>query len=100
MLGEEELIKLFPDFADLVQPSGIDLALDEILIQKSEASLINNEKNIPEELEKKIRSNAMGWSPTSDTAATYTRRHTRQKANEAILEISNRLLDKYNENKK
>ncbi|MBX7076091.1 MAG: deoxyuridine 5'-triphosphate nucleotidohydrolase [Methanobacteriaceae archaeon] len=48
MLGEEELIKLFPDFADLVQPSGIDLALDEILIQKSEASLINNEKNIPE----------------------------------------------------
>ena len=28
MLGEKELIKLFPDFADLVQPSGIDLALD------------------------------------------------------------------------
>lgn len=25
MLGEKELIKLFPDFADLVQPSGIDL---------------------------------------------------------------------------
>ena len=63
-------------------------------------SELMDEKNIPEELEKKIRSNAMGWSPTSDTAATYTRRHTRQKANEAILEISNRLLDKYSENKK
>ena len=30
MLGEKELIKLFPDFADLVQPSGIDLELDDI----------------------------------------------------------------------
>lgn len=48
MLGEEELIKLFPDFADLVQPSGIDLALDEIFLQKSEGSLIDNEKNLPD----------------------------------------------------
>lgn len=53
MLGEKELIKLFPDFQELVQPSGIDLALDEIFIQKSAASLIDNEKNLPdiEELE-------------------------------------------------
>jgi len=48
MLGEKELIKLFPDFAELVQPSGIDLALDEIFIQKSEGSLIDNEKNLPD----------------------------------------------------
>ena len=48
MLGEKELVKLFPDFADLVQPSGIDLELDEIFIQKSEGSLIDNEKNLPE----------------------------------------------------
>ena len=48
MLGEEELVKLFPDFADLVQPSGIDLELDKIYIQKSEGSLIDNEKNLPE----------------------------------------------------
>jgi dUTP pyrophosphatase len=47
MLGEKELIKLFPDFSDLVQPSGIDLALDEIFEQKSAASLIDNEKNLP-----------------------------------------------------
>lgn len=47
MMGEEELIKLFPEFSDSIQPSGIDLALDEILIQKSEGSLIDNEKNIP-----------------------------------------------------
>lgn len=44
MLGENELVKLFPDFKDLVQPSGIDLALDKIYIQESEGSLIDNEK--------------------------------------------------------
>ena len=48
MLGEIELKKLFPDFEDLVQPSGIDLELDEIFIQKSGGSLIDNEKNLPE----------------------------------------------------
>ena len=48
MLGEEELIKLFPDFAELVQPSGIDLPLDKIYTQESESSLIDNEKNLPE----------------------------------------------------
>ena len=48
MLGEKELIKLFPDFADLVQPSGIDLELDELFEQKSSGSLIDNEKNLPE----------------------------------------------------
>ncbi|MCL2687514.1 MAG: deoxyuridine 5'-triphosphate nucleotidohydrolase [Methanobrevibacter sp.] len=48
MLGEKELIKLFPDFKELVQPSGIDLALDEIFVQKSGGSLIDNEKNLPD----------------------------------------------------
>lgn len=48
MLGEEELVKLFPDFADLVQPSGIDLALDKIYTQESEGSLIDNQKKLPD----------------------------------------------------
>ena len=48
MLGEKELIKIFPDFADLVQPSGIDLELDKIYVQKSGGSLIDNEKTLPE----------------------------------------------------
>jgi len=48
MLGEKKLIKLFPDFEELVQPSGIDLALDEIFVQKSGGSLIDNEKNLPD----------------------------------------------------
>ena len=48
MLGEKELIKLFPNFKDLVQPSGIDLELDKIYTQKSAGSLIDNGKVLPE----------------------------------------------------
>jgi dUTP pyrophosphatase len=48
MLGEKELIKLFPDFEGLIEPSGIDLPLDEIFVQKSFGSLIDNEKNLPD----------------------------------------------------
>ena len=45
MLGERELEKLFPDFKETIEPSGIDLALDEIFTQESGGSLIDNEKN-------------------------------------------------------
>ena len=48
MLGEEELIKLFPDFKELVQPSGIDLRLNEVYAQTGPASLIDDEKRLPE----------------------------------------------------
>ncbi len=48
MLGEKELIKLFPDFKELVQPSGIDLRLENVFIQKSAGFLMDNQKNLPE----------------------------------------------------
>ncbi|MGC9517048.1 MAG: dCTP deaminase [Methanomicrobiales archaeon] len=48
MLGEKELIKLFPDFKGLIEPSGIDLPLDKVYIQKGPGSLIDNQKNLPE----------------------------------------------------
>jgi deoxycytidine triphosphate deaminase len=47
MLGEKELKKLFPEFEKLIQPSGIDLKLDKVLVQKGPGSLIDNEKNLP-----------------------------------------------------
>jgi len=50
------------------------------------------EKKITEEKEKKIRSYLMGWSPTSDTAATYTRRYVRKKAQEVSLEMQRKLI--------
>ncbi|MDR2624076.1 MAG: deoxyuridine 5'-triphosphate nucleotidohydrolase [Methanobrevibacter sp.] len=46
MLGEKELIKLFPNFKELIQASGIDLPLDKVFIQKSSGSLVDNEKEL------------------------------------------------------
>ena len=48
MLGEEELSKVFPEFKDLSQPAGIDLRIDEVFEQAGPASLIDDEKKLPE----------------------------------------------------
>lgn len=48
-----------------------------------------DEKKIPEHLEEKLRSQLMGWNPTSKTASTYTKRHVRERANEVSLSIQN-----------
>ena len=44
-----------------------------------------DEAGVTPENERQARSYLMGWSPTSDTAATYTRRHVREKAKEVSL---------------
>jgi len=54
-------------------------------------SALMDEKKIPEEQEKKMRSYLMGWSETSHSATTYTRRHTQKKANEVILQMADGL---------
>lgn len=46
------------------------------------------------EIEHQSRSYLMGWSPTSNTAAVYTRRHVRNKANEVSLELQSQLAGK------
>ena len=48
MLGEKELLKLFPEYSDTIQPSGIDLRMDKIYRQVGSCSIIDNEKNLPE----------------------------------------------------
>lgn len=47
MLGEKELKKLFPQFQELIQPSGIDLKLDEMYKQGGPASLMDDHKDLP-----------------------------------------------------
>ncbi|WP_018605542.1 tyrosine-type recombinase/integrase [Uliginosibacterium gangwonense] len=47
-------------------------------------------KKITEAEEMRYRSYLMGWSPTSNTAATYTRRHVRNKAMKVSLEMQER----------
>lgn len=48
MLGENELRKLFSEYADSIQPSGIDLKMDKLYKQVSSGSLIDNDKQLPE----------------------------------------------------
>lgn len=54
-------------------------------------SEIADQKHFSEAEESKMRSHLMGWSETSGTAAIYTKRHTRQKANEALLEMQKQI---------
>ena len=54
-------------------------------------SIAMDKEKTGEETEKKIRSYLMGWSETSGTAATYTRRHIRNKAREVSLDIQKKM---------
>ncbi|WP_461583351.1 hypothetical protein [Tepidiphilus sp. HLB4] len=49
-------------------------------------------KGVAPENERQIRSYLMGWSPTSDTAAVYTRRYVRNKAKEISLGLQEKLV--------
>jgi integrase len=51
-------------------------------------------KGVTPEREEKIRSYLMGWSETSGTAATYNRRHIKEQAKRAALELQNQHLGK------
>lgn len=55
------------------------------------SELSDKERLEPAE-EKKMRSNLMGWSETSSTAETYTRRHVRRKARKASLAMQDGAL--------
>ena len=53
-------------------------------------SRLAEEKGMSPEEEEKTRSYWMGWSETSGTAGTYNRRHTKEKAQQAGLELQER----------
>jgi len=44
-------------------------------------------QKVPEDVEKKLRAHLMGWSANSTMAAVYTRRHTRERSQEASLDL-------------
>ena len=54
-------------------------------------SEVMDKQQVSEEAERKMRSRLMGWSETSNTAATYTRRHVQRKARDASLELQKKL---------
>lgn len=51
-----------------------------------------DKNRVGEEQEKKTRSYLMGWSETSGTAATYTRRHIRKKAQAASMRLQENII--------
>lgn len=55
-------------------------------------SAIADDLKLDPEIEKKTRSQLMGWSETSGTAATYTRREVRRKAREASLRLQDGMV--------
>lgn len=54
-------------------------------------SEVMDRKKVKEAEEHQMRSYLMGWSPTSGTSATYTRRHTRKRAMEVSLQLQSDL---------
>lgn len=61
-------------------------------------SKVADEQGMDPEKEKKTRSQMMGWSETSGTAETYTRREIERKAREASLQLQNKMVRPRNEN--
>jgi integrase len=51
-------------------------------------------RKIDVELEKRVRSFQMGWKPTSQSAAVYTRRFVHKKAQEVSLSLQKKLMDR------
>ena len=57
----------------------------------NELSELMDEAHVKTADEEKMRSYMMGWREGSGTAATYTRRHTQEKAREASLKLQQRI---------
>jgi integrase len=57
-------------------------------------SQLCDQSKVPEEKEKLIRNYLMRWTPTSDTAVRYTRRHVRDKANEFSMRHQGDMLER------
>jgi integrase len=72
-----------PDLPDELTPHVLRHTNNDLLSKKMD------QKKIPEQQEEKLRSQLMGWKPTSKTASTYTKRHIREQASEVSLDMQN-----------
>lgn len=53
-----------------------------------------DEQGVTPEREQQLRAYLMGWNPTSDTAATYNKRHIKEESGKAVLGLQDRYLNK------
>lgn len=77
-----------PDLPKELKPHVLRHTLNDLFSKRMD------ELKIPEHEEQKLRSQLMGWAPTSRTASTYTKRHVREKANQVLLEIQNDIVNR------
>lgn len=90
-------------FADLRQCSDIPKTVRPHALRHTwndSFSTMADEQGWSDEVEKQMRSRAMGWSDNSKMAATYTRRHTRVKGRKVILELQEKLEHPHDREKK
>lgn len=80
------LKKKFPELSNQLFPHILRHTWNDIFSEEMDKNKVG------EEQEKKARSYLMGWSETSGTAATYTRRHIRKKAQAASLELQKNII--------
>lgn len=53
-----------------------------------------DQKKVPEAKEQQMRAYLMGWSKDSSSAATYTKRHVKDKARAVSLEMQSRMMQR------
>ncbi|NOU40367.1 MAG: site-specific integrase [Methylotenera sp.] len=82
------LKKKFPELANQLFPHILRHTWNDIFSEEMDKNRVG------EEQEKKARSYLMGWSETSGTAATYTRRHIRKKAQAASLQLQKNIMER------
>ena len=82
------LKRKFPELAHQLFPHILRHTWNDIFSEEMDKNRVG------EEQEKKARSYLMGWSETSGTAATYTRRHIRKKAQAASLQLQKNIMER------
>ncbi len=82
------LKKGFPEISNQLFPHIFRHTWNDIFSEEMDRNRVG------EEQEKKARSYLMGWSETSGTAATYTRRHIRKKAQAASLQLQKNITER------
>ena len=68
----------FPELSEGLHPHILRHTWNDIFSERADAS------GVSEDMEKKLRAELMGWSPTSDMPSHYTKRHIRKKAKEIL----------------
>lgn len=77
-----------PGLPDDLSPHHLRHSWNDDFSRKADA------KGLSEEEEKQWRAFLMGWSPTSSTATTYTRRHVREAAGRVSMEMQADMMKK------